>query len=674
MLLAFSVASSLMRAIRGASRALYDEVVNAANYFARFAPVDRSRYNSAMHRKLPIQLALVISLACAPACERDESTSKPVDTAPTVAAPVAQEVEESPEPPQPDESEDVEIDETTGWPAAIGLDAPPPSLTDDSAEPEVIQEKRKIRQKRKKSRPEKKEVAIFRGDPYIDLDGEASPYPLNQNERRAVKSKVKRRLLETQGRERSSRGGLSVWGITAEDRKFIEAPSIPTAKPTAADQPKESSLSAQTGQFSTFSVDVDTGSYSLSKGRMRRGYPPLPEIVRTEEWVNAFEYEHDVPEGQTFDIKMDVGESPISGQEQYLRVHVAGRSMAAAERPPAHLTFVVDVSGSMFGPDKLDLIKESLTYLVNNLRDDDTVAIVAYAKKTEVLMWPGKVGRYKSHIINAISKLEPGGSTALDEGLKLGYAVAFRDSHYNPGDIHRVVLLGDGRANIGAQDPETLLAPISAAVEKGVTLSTIGFGAIEFNDELMEQLAARGNGNYAFIDTFKDARRVFGEHLCGTIHVIGYDAKIQLEFTDRVKSWVLLGYRNRRLETEDFRDDTVDAGEIGAGHQVTAVYRLSLREDTEGPIATARLRWHDDERKTHELERTTDKVQSKADWSPDFRFAVAVAETAIKLRDPKGVKTPMSDLSRLAEEGVGRDWPARQEFLGFLRELEPLLD
>jgi Ca-activated chloride channel family protein len=431
------------------------------------------------------------------------------------------------------------------------------------------------------------------------------------------------------------------------------------------------------GTTSTFAVDVDTGSYSLSLGRMRRGYPPRPETVRVEEWLNAFHYDNDVPEGQDFSIDLEVAPNPVRGGEHLLRVNIAGKSVAERERPPAHLTFVVDVSGSMFGPDKLDLIKESLTFLAGQLRPDDTVAIVTFSKETGVVLWPTPATE-TDRILAAVASLEPGGSTDMEDGLKLGYAVAFRESHYKPGDIHRVVVLGDGRANVGKRRAEGILGPVSRAVEKGVTLSTIGFGAKEINDALLEELARKGNGNYAFIDTFKDARRVFGEQLCGTLHVIAKDAKIQVEFNPKVvRGWELVGYQNRRLDNEDFRDDSVDGGEIGAGHQVTALYRLNLKSEADGRIAKLRLRYLPPEGgDAKELE--AEIAEASPIGSHDLHFASAVAAAA-QVFSPKylyDIDFTFPSVSRAAENGIGanpRNKPARVEFLEVIRELEPIM-
>jgi Ca-activated chloride channel family protein len=593
--------------------------------------------------------------------------------------------------PSDDGVEDVKLDPETGWPEAIAeaAAAAPSDSPDDTGD-----DTGDSRAAPKLSARELPKLSPGSDEVMVDLFDDGADRVSSRNEPRRMRKRRRkakaRRIIPAENEVRQEiannffqdgKPTLDTSGVRQKQRLLRELAKDAEKKEATNGVESRLAFAAESEQrYSTFAVDVDTGSYALSLGRMRRGYPPRPETVRVEEWLNSFHYDHDVPEGQTFSVQMEAGPHPMYDGDHMLRVNIAGKSVADDERPTAHLTFVVDVSGSMFGPDKIDLIKEALTYLTRRLRPDDTIAIVTYAKETGVILWPTPASR-KDKIIAAIADLEPGGSTAIDDGLKMGYTLAFRKSHFTPGDIHRVVLLGDGRVNVGARTAKGLLGPISAAVDKGVTLSTIGFGAREFNDALMEQLANQGNGNYTFIDSFKDVRRVFGEQLCGTLHVIGKDAKIQVDFnTDRVKSWELVGYENRKLATKDFRDDKVDAGEIGAGHQVTALYRLKLKEGTSGRIATARFRWQEPKgEKVSELEVELDELKLATSVSPDFKFAAAVAGAAQHFGITGEFEEAGFDfkrVSRNAEEGIGdnpKQKPARLEFIELANKLEPLM-
>jgi Ca-activated chloride channel family protein len=594
--------------------------------------------------------------------------------------------------PAPDDEPDDEPDENAAELAAIDLNAEPDVTVDRVEEPKAKpndessrRSSRRVAAKRR-SRPARRSIdhgasddgkaglpAIdFTDDPYIDFD-------------RIDDSKAGTRGRPTQG------GGLIDWGNESprptkrqkfKRKKVKKAPQVDNGvTPPPWVFPHDSERQPTfTDRYSTFAVDVDTGSYALALARMRRGYPPQNK-VRVEEWLNAFHYDHEVPEGQDFSILMQAGDDPLRTDRQLLRVNIAGKSVANRDRPPAPLTFVVDVSGSMFGPDKLELIRESLTFLAGQLRPDDTMAIVTFSKETGVLLWPTPATD-RDKIMAALSLLEPGGSTDMEDGLKMGYAVAFRESHYNPGDIHRVVVLGDGRANVGAQQAMGMLGPVTRAVEKGITLSTFGFGAKEVNDRLLDELARRGNGYYTFIDSFKEARRVFGEQLCGNLYVIGKEAKVQVDFNlDRVASWELVGYDTRRLRDEEFRDDSADGGEIGAGHQVTAIYRFKLKPDTTGRIATTRFRWQPEaDGGAREIDATLDTLASAEELGADFKFAAAVVGAANWFRtggNSYELGYPFHKIMQVAEEGIGKDpqqTPARLEFLEVMRELEPLAE
>ena len=304
--------------------------------------------------------------------------------------------------------------------------------------------------------------------------------------------------------------------------------------------------------------------------------------------------------------------------------------------------FLVDVSGSMESPDKLPLAKRSLRILVDNLKDGDTVALVTYASGTQVVLPPTGLEK-KNEILAAIEDLQAGGSTAMGDGISLAYAQAAKG--LRPGAISRVLVLTDGDANIGKTSHEEILATIAGKVKEGVTLSTIGFGMGNYKDELMEQLADKGNGNNVYIDGPSQARRVFQEQLGSTLEVVAKDVKLQVDFdASQVKRYRLIGYENRNIADDDFRDDKVDAGEIGAGHQVTALYEIELA-NTLGttPLATVRVR-HKAPNGTKATEaafplQTSAMFSRFIDASDDFRFSFAVAGFGDVLRggpDAKG--------------------------------------
>ena len=426
--------------------------------------------------------------------------------------------------------------------------------------------------------------------------------------------------------------------------------------------------------MSTFAIDVDTGAYTLARARLREGYLPKKEDVRIEEFLNYFHYAYPQPKEGAFAVALEAAPDPFApGTRKHLvRVGVQGREVGAGERPPAHLTFLIDVSGSMFGVDRLELAREALGLVTRNLRPDDTVAIVTFARGAKVELWPAGASE-KDIVTAAIARLEAGGSSAMDEGLRLAYQVAA--THFYAGQINRVVVMGDGRANVGKDNPDELLLGVRAGVEDGVVLSTIGFGARAFNDQMMERLADQGNGNYFFVDSYREAERVFGDRLCGTLHVIAKDVKIQVEFNpDNVVRHRLLGYENRKLKHSEFRDDAVDAGEIGAGHSVTALYEVELAEKPSGTLAAVRVRHKEpavsvaEEVEFHLYAEELHTDVRKA--SADFRFAAAVALFAEVLKgDAAADPAKLSLVKEIAGDGAGQ--ADRTEFLALVDQAAP---
>ena len=395
-------------------------------------------------------------------------------------------------------------------------------------------------------------------------------------------------------------------------------------------------IDTEDDHLSTFAVDVDTASYTVARRFVQDGNLPDPDSVRVEEFVNYFEQGYERPGEGAFAIHLEGSPSPF-GQENHwlMRVGLQGKSVSDEERKDATLIFTIDVSGSMGREDRLGLVKQSLRLLVDELRDTDKVGIVTYGSRGSVLLEPTD-GEEKGRIMGAIDSLQPTGSTHVEDGLRLAYKMA--SGEVEPGRITRVIVLSDGVGNVGNTGAESILRQISENVEKGITLTTVGFGMGNYNDILMEQLANDGDGSYHYVDTLAEARRIFVENLTGTLQVIAKDGKIQVDFNpDVVTRFRLLGYENRRVDDQDFRNDEVDAGEIGADHSVTALYELKLRDDADGLLSTVRVRYEDpDSGEVYEIYREFNRADLEASLeqtSPRFQMAAVVAEYAEILRE-----------------------------------------
>jgi Ca-activated chloride channel family protein len=341
---------------------------------------------------------------------------------------------------------------------------------------------------------------------------------------------------------------------------------------------------------STFAIDVDTAAYSIARRTLIADRMPTASLVRVEEMINYFEYDYERPQGDRhpFSIEAEGAKSPVDGSKHIFRVGIQARVVEDADRLPANIVFLVDTSCSMTSGDKLELAKKSLKIAVDNLGEKDRVAITTYAGGVRVLLPPTPASDKKT-IKRVIDGLQPGGGTAMESGLTLAYKQAAKMLRDNT--ITRIIVCSDGDANIGATTPEEMLKQVEGYVKEGVTLSTIGFGDGNYKDATMETIANKGNGNYYYIDTPRMAERVFGRDLTKMIQDVAQDVKIQVEFDkDAVHSYRLVGYENRDIADRDFRNDKVDAGEIGAGHQVTALYELTLNRGAQGKIATVRVR------------------------------------------------------------------------------------
>lgn len=394
-------------------------------------------------------------------------------------------------------------------------------------------------------------------------------------------------------------------------------------------------VDAATDRVSTFSIDVDTASYAIARRKLTEGQLPPTAAVRVEEFVNSFAYDYAPPsDGALFRVHGELAPHPFVRGHHVLRVALKGQEIPTARQEPVHLTFLVDTSGSMRSADKLSLAQRALHYLVDNLQPEDTVAIATYAGDTRKVLGPTAARRAQA-IHGAIDGLQSGGGTAMDSGMALAYDMA--QAAFVSGAENRVIVLSDGDANIGPSTPGDILETISRYAGRGITLSTVGFGMGNYQDSTMEQLADKGDGNYAYVDSMAEAKKVFGTDLAGTIRTIARDVKIQVDFDPaQVRQYRLIGYENRDIADRDFRNDHVDAGEVGSGHQVTAVYDLVLAGPPSGTVATVRLRAKppgpDVPAREWAVAISARSPATFAGASADLRFAVGVATFAELLR------------------------------------------
>ncbi|WP_298401091.1 von Willebrand factor type A domain-containing protein [Sphingobium sp.] len=436
---------------------------------------------------------------------------------------------------------------------------------------------------------------------------------------------------------------------------------------------------------STFAVDVDTGAYANVRRMLLAGQTVPADAVRTEEMINYFRYDYPLPDDRAapFSVTTDVATTPWNPGTRLLRIGLRGYDVARSQRPPANLVFMVDVSGSMQDQDKLPLVKQALSTLADGLRPDDSISIITYAGWVETLV---EGSHDKAEIKAALSGLDAGGATAGGPALSMAYDLA--RAHRVPGGINRIIMATDGDFNVGLSDQQSLEEMVRQNREDGITLTTLGFGQGNYNDAMMEAVADLGNGNHAYIDSAMEARKVLDEELSSTLFTIAKDVKVQVEFNPAaVSQYRLIGYENRALTEEDFADDRVDAGEIGAGHQVTALYEIvPLGEagwtgqrkyaanrpaaatgdagEIATDIATVRLRYKLPEGDNSRLiEQSIPAALLATAILPqgDMAFAVAVAAFGQKLRgDTKLGGFTFGDIERLAGRQSGY-W--RQEFI-----------
>jgi Ca-activated chloride channel family protein len=448
---------------------------------------------------------------------------------------------------------------------------------------------------------------------------------------------------------------------------------------------------------STFSIDVDTGAYANVRRFLNAGQLPPQDAVRVEEMINYFDYSYVPPASRDvpFRVATELAPAPWNPQALLMKIGIKGFEVAAAERPPANLVFLIDVSGSMQSPDKLPLLKNAFRLLTDQLTARDRVSMVVYAGSSGVVLEPTP-GDQKHKIRAAIDRLEAGGSTNGAEGIERAYQLA-HDGQIK-GGINRVVLATDGDFNVGVVNFEALVDMAERQRSGGVALTTLGFGTGNYNDQLLERLADAGNGNYAYVDTLSEARKVLVSELSSTLFTIAKDVKIQVEFNPAtVLEYRLIGYENRMLAREDFSNDKVDAGDIGAGHRVTALYEVipvgksgrvdplrygpqlpaaaDARASTE--LANVKLRYKKPDADTSELLEypiTKGSVATLERLSPDFRFAASVAAFGQLLRGGKYVGNfGYDDVERLARGALDEDRDGyRREFVSLVKLADSL--
>jgi Ca-activated chloride channel family protein len=434
---------------------------------------------------------------------------------------------------------------------------------------------------------------------------------------------------------------------------------------------------------STFSIDVDTGSYANVRRMLDQGQMPPQGAIRTEEMLNYFRYDYPSPSDRSrpFTVSADMTTTPWNPETRLLRVGLRGYDLPRAERPPANLVFLVDVSGSMNSRDKLPLVQCSLALAARNMGPRDRIAIVAYAGAAGLVLAPSSD---RNQVINALTRLQAGGSTAGGQGIALAYRIARQT--FIEGGINRVLIATDGDFNVGVTDDQALIDIVERERASGITLTTLGFGTGNYNEAMMEQIADHGNGNYSYIDSPREAMKVLQDELASTLFTIAHDVKIQVEFNPaHVSEYRLIGYENRALAEQDFDNDAVDAGEIGAGHQVTALYeivpagargwrgerrypenRVQAPGAANGELAFLRLRYKlPGEANSRLIERplAASLIGSARAPQGDSAFAAAVAAYGQILRgDPWLGQFSFADARRLAQGSAGQNW-WRREFV-----------
>ena len=448
-------------------------------------------------------------------------------------------------------------------------------------------------------------------------------------------------------------------------------------------------LKATKNPLSTFSIDVDVASYANLRRFLNNGQKPPVDAVRIEEIINYFNYDYPQPEGEDpFSITTELASCPWNENHKLVHIGLQGQKIPTDNLPPSNLVFLIDVSGSMNSANKLPLLKSAFKMLVEEMRASDKVAIVVYAGAAGLVL-PSTSGSEKEKIIQALDKLEAGGSTAGGAGIKLAYEVALQN--FRKGGNNRIILASDGDFNVGASSNAEMERLIEKKRDEGVFLTVVGFGMGNYKDDKMEILADKGNGNYAYIDNLQEARKVFVNEFGGTLFTIAKDVKFQIEFNPaKVHAYRLIGYENRRLKNEDFNDDKKDAGELGSGHTVTALYEIipvgvesefvktvdplkyqknetAAAAQNSRELLTLKLRYKKPDGATSKLITTTVMDQDKS-WkqtTDNFRWSAAVAEFGMLLRESRfSQNSDVASVLKLAKEAKGADEEGyRSEFI-----------
>ena len=454
-------------------------------------------------------------------------------------------------------------------------------------------------------------------------------------------------------------------------------------------------LKATKNPLSTFSIDVDAASYSNMRRFINAEQQPPKDAIRIEEMVNYFTYDYPQPEGDhPFSIINEISECPWATNHKLVHIGLQGRTIPTDHLPASNLVFLIDVSGSMNSPNKLPLLRSSFKLLTEQLREQDRVAIVVYAGAAGLVL-PSTSGYDKQTIVEALNQLSAGGSTAGGAGIKLAYKVARQN--FIKGGNNRVILATDGDFNIGASSDAAMVELIEKERKSGVFLTVLGFGMGNYKDNKMQQLADKGNGNHAYIDSEREAKKIFINEFGGTLFTIAKDVKIQVEFNPTlVQGYRLIGYENRMLAAEDFKDDTKDAGELGSGHTVTALYEIiptgvktellaevdnlkyqqapTPKNPYANEIMTVKLRYKQPEGSTSTeiVQAVQDRNIALEESSDNFRWSAAVAQFGMVLRDSdfKGTGS-FAKASKLAKGAKGKDKNGyRKEFIQLIQKAQ----
>lgn len=448
--------------------------------------------------------------------------------------------------------------------------------------------------------------------------------------------------------------------------------------------------SVSTAPLSTFSIDVDKAGYSNVRRMLNNGQEIPEDAVKIEEMVNYFAYNYPQPTGKDpFSITADIVNSPWNQDAKLVRIGLKGKDISLENVPPSNLVFLLDVSGSMEDPNKLPLLKAALNVLVDKLREKDKVSIVVYAGAAGLVL-PPTSGAEKQKIREAIENLSAGGSTAGGAGIELAYKIA--EENFSKGGNNRVILATDGDFNVGASSDRSMENLIEEKRKSGVFLTCLGFGMGNYKDSKLETLADKGNGNHAYIDTMQEAQKVLGTEFFGTLYTIAKDVKIQVEFNPaKVQAYRLIGYENRLLNDEDFKDDTKDAGELGSGHTVTALYEIipvgvkskylkdidnlkytkQTNQNFTDEMLTVKFRYKEPDGSVSKLivKSVKDNNSSIESATEDLKFSAAVALFGMQLRNSEFINTKKKeDVINLAEAGKGIDKDGyRAEFIRLVK-------